>query len=80
MVESGETSIRGVGIYVRKELMAEEVKVITKFQESIYTLQLEWITPSPRGLREKSLIFNPKKQNLDVLNTKFKRKKFLSYC
>ena len=37
IVESGETAIRGVGIYVRKELMAEEVKVITKFQESIYT-------------------------------------------
>ena len=36
IVESGETAIRGVGIYVRKELMAEEVKVITKFQESIW--------------------------------------------
>jgi exonuclease III len=31
-----ETAIRGVGIYVRKELMAEEVTVITKFQESIW--------------------------------------------
>ena len=36
IVESGETAIRGVGIYVRKELLAEEVKVITIFQESIY--------------------------------------------
>jgi hypothetical protein len=36
IVESGETAIRGVGIYVGKELMAEEVKVITKFQESIW--------------------------------------------
>jgi hypothetical protein len=35
IVESGETAIRGVGIHVRKELMAEEVTVITKFQESI---------------------------------------------
>jgi hypothetical protein len=36
IVESGETAITGVGIYVGKELMAEEVKVITKFQESIW--------------------------------------------
>jgi exonuclease III len=35
IVESGETAIRGVAIYVRKELLAEEVKVITKFQEGI---------------------------------------------
>jgi hypothetical protein len=34
---------------------------------------------SPKNQKEKSLIFNPKKQNLDVLNTKLKRKKFLSY-
>ena len=36
IVESVETAIRGVGIYVRKELMAEEVTVITKYQESIW--------------------------------------------
>jgi hypothetical protein len=34
MVESGETSIRGVGIYVRKELMAEEVKVTQNFRRA----------------------------------------------
>jgi exonuclease III len=36
IVESGDTAIRGVAIYVRKELLAEEVKVITKFQEGIW--------------------------------------------
>ena len=36
VVESGEAAMREVGIYVRKELLAEEVKVTTKFQESIW--------------------------------------------
>ena len=68
IVESGETAIRGVAIYVRKELMAEEVKVISKFQESI------WISIK-LNVKDKVIVGcaynspNSKHENLDELKS-----------
>jgi hypothetical protein len=68
IVDSRETAIRGVAIYVRKELLAEEVKVITKFQESI------WISIK-LNVKDKVIVGcaynspNSKHENLDELKS-----------
>ena len=36
MDENNEVKKRGVGLYIRRELKAEEVKINTKFQESMW--------------------------------------------
>jgi exonuclease III len=68
IVESGGTAIRGVAIFVRKELLAEEVKVITTFQESIWiSIKLNAKDKVIVGCAYKSP--SSKQENLDELKS-----------
>ena len=68
ILESGETAIRGVAIYVRKKLLAEDVKVITKFQESIWiSIKLNAKDKVIVGCAYKSP--SSKQENLDELKS-----------
>ena len=66
MDENNEVKKRGVGLYIRRELKAEEVKINTKFQESV------WVTVKLNN-KDKIIIGciykspNSSQENLDAL-------------